>query len=253
MRFPICLLVALNLSFCNPRNIKSDETDSDFHNISLEKLDSVTIHFLGEYSVQDIDPISRTVLFTDNFNYSVEIYLADFDGNIFQNFSKFGDMPDSYGLRMAPIRIIDNSKFLVYGSNGFMIYDFDGNLVSRVKLEDFEMPGRTGGGLSFGMERLENKFLMMNNRFPPNKDYSDIKIYENLYLFDLLYPETGNKESIIQFPETSIFRSGKHFFRNAWDPTFALADNLIYVVFGLEKVIYAFEDSPPYSDRKSVV
>ncbi|EIM75799.1 hypothetical protein A3SI_12119 [Nitritalea halalkaliphila LW7] len=59
--------------------------------------------------------------------------------------------------------------------------------------------------------------------------------------------ETGEKDPIIQFPESSIFRNGKCFFRNAWDPVFHLADDRIYVIFGLEPVIYVYKNSPPYS------
>src|SRR5690606_20377496 len=37
-----------------------------------------------------------------------------------------------------------------------------------------------------------------------------------------------------------------YFFRYAWDPVYNLADARIYVAFGLEPVIYVFDDSPPY-------
>src|SRR5690606_40084399 len=33
----------------------------------------------------------------------------------------------------------------------------------------------------------------------------------------------------------------------AWDPVYHPADDRIYVSFGLEPVIYVFDDSPPYS------
>lgn len=234
------------LSSCESR--KTDTASFSYDKgISFEKLDSVTIDFLGLFSVQDVDPVTKTVLFTDKLPYSAQIFLADFDGNIFQSFSKFGDMPDAYGLRLAPMRIQDGRKFLVYSSNGFITYDFDGNMLSKIKLTNFEMPGRTGGGMTFGMERQQNRYLMMNSEHPLNKDYTEKNIYKSLFLLDRLDPETGKKESLIQFPETSIFRSGKHFFRSAWDPAFTLADNHIYVAFGLEPVIYVYEDSAPYS------
>lgn len=220
--------------------------------VSFEKLDSIQIDFLGVVNVQDIDPKSRSVLFTDRFPYSVQIFLADFEGNIFESFSKFGDMPDAYGLRMAPMRFLDGRKFLVYSSNGFMTYDFEGHLLSRVKLVDFEIVGRYGGSRGNDMERLGNRFLRMDQQLVPNGDYSDISLYEKIYLLNWLYPETGKVEPIIQFPGSSIFRSGKHFFRSAWDPSVVLADDMIYVVFGMEPVIYAFEDNEPYTLISSI-
>ena len=67
-----------------------------------------------------------------------------------------------------------------------------------------------------------------------------------MYLLNWLYPNTGKKESFIQFPKSSIFRNGKYFFRSAWDPIYDLADGFIYVAFGLEPVIYIYEDNAPY-------
>src|SRR5690606_5967716 len=68
----------------------------------------------------------------------------------------------------------------------------------------------------------------------------------DMYLLNWLDPATGEKEPIVQFPESSICRSGKHFFRNAWNPVYDLADDKIYVAFGLESGIYVFNDSLPY-------
>ena len=215
--------------------------------ISLEKLDSVRIDYLGDLYVHDLDPVSQTVLFEDRGPYSQVIVLADFDGNIINSFSKFGDMPDTYGKIMAPFKLLDFNSFLVYGYNGFMTYDFGGNLLSRVKLVDFEVPSRPRNRMGYGLGKLGSRYLYIDQSHPPNGDYSDIGIYGEMYLLNWLDPETGEKEPFIQFPESSIFRNGKYFFRSAWDPVYELADGLIYVAFGLEPVIYAYEDSPPYS------
>lgn len=215
--------------------------------VNLKKVDSVSINFLGDIVLQDIDPISETIIFTDNLPHSSEIFLADFQGNIFKSFSKFGDVPDTYGQRLAPIRIIEENRLLIYGSAGFFTYDFTGKLISKVKNRDFELLGSTGGNIKDGMEKVKDGFLLMNQTLPPDKDYSDINLYEKMYVIDLLQPKIGGRKPIIKFPRNSIFRSGKHFFRRAWDPTFTNTDGYLYVVFGLEPVIYIYDAKSPYT------
>lgn len=255
MRHFLCPFISLLLLFsCGSGENRVNDAESTIsgEKISFEKLDSIKIDYLGNPTVHDLDPINRTVLFMEHMEFTEEIMVADFEGNIVKRFSKFGDMPDAYGLRMAPIRFLDGRKFLVYASKGFMTYDFEGNLLSSVKLEDFEIAGKYGGGRGNDMESLGNRFLRMDQQLAPNGDYSDISLYEKIYLLNWLYPKTGKVEPIIQFPESSIFRSGRHFFRSAWDPSVFLADDMIYVVFGMEPVIYAFEDSEPYSLISSI-
>lgn len=119
-------------------------------------------------------------------------------------------------------------------------------MLSRVKLVDFEPPNYSPISTGHGMEKLRDRYLYVNQGFPPDKDYSDNDLYTDMYLLNWLDPKTGKKEPFVQFPESSIFRNGKHFFRNAWDPVYHLADDRIYVAFGLEPVIYVFDDKPPY-------
>src|SRR5690606_23722928 len=147
----------------------------------------------------------------------------------------------------STLRINGNGSFTAYGSNGFLTYDFSGNMLSRVKLVDFDPPNHSPIYMGHGMEKLRDRYLYVNQSFPPNKDYSDKNIYTDMYLLNWLDPATGEKEPFVQFPESSIFRNGKHFFRNAWDPVYTLADDKIYVAFGLEPVIYVYDDSPHYS------
>jgi len=42
------------------------------------------------------------------------------------------------------------------------------------------------------------------------------------------------------------------FFRDSWAPVFTLADDLIYVAFGIEPTIYIYETAPPYSLISSI-
>src|SRR5690554_1939186 len=210
--------------------------------ISFEKLDSIKIDYLGIPTVHDIDPRSGTVLFMEHREFSEEIMVADFDGIVRASFSKMGDMPDSYGVLMSTLRIDGDSSFTAYSYNGFLTYDFSGELRSRVKLKDFQVPNFSRKAMGFGMEKLGNKYLYIEQG-SRLVDYTSIDVYHEMRLLNWLDPDTGDKEPFIRFPENSIFRSGKYFFRDSWAPVFTLADELIYVAFGIEPIIYIYESS----------
>lgn len=219
--------------------------------VSLEKQDSIQIYYLGNPAVHDLDPISRKVLFMEHMEFSEEIILADFKGNILSSFSKLGDIPDSYGGLMSTLRIEGDSTFKAYGYNGFLTYDFSGRLKSRVKLKDFQVPNLLRKEMGFGMEKFGKRYLY-HNQGSRKIDYTSIDIYEEMTLMNWLDYETGEKEAFIRFPKTSIFRNGKYFFRDSWTPVFTLADEQIYLAFGIEPVIYIYETTPPYSLVSSI-
>jgi hypothetical protein len=246
------LLVFLNLLLffsCNPKNKLVIDTDELKLSkvIALQKLDSIRIDYLGKSTIHDLDPESRTVLFMEHKESFEQIIIADFDGKILSSFSKLGDIPDGYGRLISTLRIIDANSFIAYAYNGFMTYNKEGKALSRVKLIEFHTPNYVPMLMGYGLEKIGEKYLYINQDSPVNNDYSDINRYSEMYLLDLLNPATGEKEPIIKIPESSIFRNGKYFFRNAWDPVFHLADNKIYVAFGLDPTIYAFDDNAPYT------
>jgi len=91
--------------------------------------------------------------------------------------------------------------------------------------------------MGYGMEKHGEKYLYLNPKNPDLK-YSDLQFYNDIRLLAWLDPETGEKTPFIQFPETSIFRSGRYFFRDSWSPVFTLDDKNIYITFGIEPTIY---------------
>ncbi|MBN7817355.1 hypothetical protein [Algoriphagus pacificus] len=242
------IFIYLLMSGCKPDKDKFQKTEISTGEkvYSLEKLDSIKIPYLGNPTVHDIDPSSRTVLFMEHMLSSQEIILADFDGTIRNTFSKWGDVPDSYGNLIAPLLIDNSNSFIAYGSRGFLTYDFNGELLSRVKHPDFDYFGFNRIGLGGGMEKSGNRLLYVNIEIP---DYSknERKFYEELKILTWLDQSTGEKEPFISFPNSSIFRGDNFFFNNAWDPAFTIADNFVYVVFGVEPVIYSYDKHPPYS------
>lgn len=246
MKFFNCLLVLILVLFsCKKKDSTLiEENNSKIKSASFEKLDSLTIGFLGIPNVQDIDPISRTVIFINRSASSEDIFIADFDGEIVNSFSKFGDMPDNYGRMRATIKILGGRKFLVYGNNSFFTYNYSGENLSKIR-HDIGIIDYSEIAMGSGLEKSGEKFLYLNSSEHKFKN-NDLRFYNEATLLAWLNPETGKKESIIQFPESSLFRNGKFFHRDSWIPIYTLSNDFIYVVFGMEPVIYTYENSPPY-------
>ena len=132
----LSLFILLCFISCNSR---SNTTDSPRRAVTLEKLDSIKINYLGRPVVHDLDPVSETVIFMENNaeGQGEEIFVADFDGNILASFIKDGDTRDTYGRLMVPLILDGENSFMAYAYNGFMRYDFEGNLISQVRIVDF--------------------------------------------------------------------------------------------------------------------
>lgn len=221
--------------------------------ISFEKLDSIQIYHLGNPVVHDLDPGSKKVVFMENNRYGKgeEIFVADFDGNILSSFIKDGDTRDTYGHLMAPLVLDGENSFMAYAYNGFIRYDFEGNLISRVKIENFEGPGSfIVIGMGTGLQKSGEKFL--HKSIDRNFEFENKDFFANYYAMSLLDPKSGKREPIIPLPESSIFRRGDFFFNDAWDAVFYVEDDRIYVMFGLEPIIYMYENQAPYALISSI-
>ena len=249
MRFYIpTVILPLILFSCASKNDGkvNTETSQSSKIVSFEKLDSIQIDYLGNPNVHDIDPRSGTILFMEHKQFTEDIMVANFEGEILSSFSTLGDVPDGYGKLMSTLRINDDNTFLAYGYNGFMTYDFSGKLQSRVELKQFQLPFFRRDGMGFGMEKSGNRYIYADQEVPADIPESDTRFYEEMHLIFWLDPESGNREPFVKLPESSLFRNGKHFYGGAWEPIFTIEDDRIYVIFGSEPVIYVYSLNEPY-------
>lgn len=184
------LLLSFCLFACGKSNDKDKTSKISNNPVSFEKLDSIRIDHLGDPTIHDLDPVSKTVLFMEHKEFSEEIYVADFKGKILASFFKNGDFSDSYGALMSTLRIRDDRTFIVNGYNGFMVYDFSGELQSEVKHVDFQIPSQQIMKMGFGMEKMGTGYVNINQAPPPQ----DVHMYKDFLLLCLLDPETGEKE-----------------------------------------------------------
>ncbi|MFC4872475.1 hypothetical protein [Negadavirga shengliensis] len=180
--------------------------------VSFEKLDSIKIDYLGNPTVHDLDPVSRTVLFMEHKESSQLIAVANFEGEVLYSFTKWGDLPDSYGNLMAPLKIIGSDTFMAYGSRGFFTYTFDGKLQSIVKHANSQYRGFNRIGLGVGMEPLGDGYLYHNGndgkRMP-----NGTEDYSQLMPLIFLYPSIGETTPVLHFSGIQYFFQGQLFFQ----------------------------------------
>ena len=240
------LILGYLFSCSSPNDDNSQALNEYDKSITLEKIDSVQIEYLGVPTVHDIDPRSGTILFMEHGETFADIYVANFDGDILYTYSKFGDLPDTYGSLFAPLKIINDNKFMAYGINGLLTYDFSGTLISRTKINDITPYNfaRTSMGYSLGTTEQSVIYINQGSR---KTDYSDLNLYEEVYTMVMIDRASGDKSELIPIPNTSLYRNGKHFYRDAWAPIFELVDDKLLVIFGGEPKIYIFENTAPFN------
>ncbi|WP_332912068.1 hypothetical protein [Algoriphagus boritolerans] len=160
-RYVVFLILILSVGCTQERKTILDNNKVKLPKIiNLEKLDSISIEYIGNPTVHDIDPITGTVLFIEHKEFSEEIFIADFEGKIHSSFSKMGDVPDGYGRLMSTLRINGKNSFIVYGYKGFITYDFEGKALSRVKPIDFQVPNYAPITMGYGLEKNRRKISL---------------------------------------------------------------------------------------------
>jgi hypothetical protein len=219
--------------------------------ISLAILDSIQIPFFGNPMVQDISPSQQRVVFMDQKEFTEDIFIADFEGNILSSFSKLGDMPDNHGGIRSPVFISGEDSILIYGNRGYLSFDMEGKMFSLVKPQEFSGYNFATFGMGRNFEKYQDKLLYFDQG-SRKEDYTQISLYDELRVLNWHHPKTGKKTHFNPLPENSTFKSGKYFFRQAWFPAFTIADNLIYVVYGIEPMIYAFDVEEPHELKRSI-
>jgi hypothetical protein len=68
----------------------------------------------------------------------------------------------------------------------------------------------------------------------------------------LLDPKIGKRNTIVDFPENSIFLNGNYYFSAAWFPVFTNTKDHIYIALGFEPIIYVFETNEPFRMKYSI-
>ncbi|MCH7401032.1 hypothetical protein ACFOUP_02000 [Belliella kenyensis] len=236
-------IYALSLLSCN--SSQNHTEDNNTQKVSLVKQDSIHINYLGNPSVHDINPKTGTILFVNSEETKETIHVANFDGEVEFSYPKFGDMPDTYGILFAPLKIIGVNEFLAYGINGLLSYDFTGKNISKTRISEIHPYNFARRSMGYAIGEIEEHYIYIDQG-SRSADYSDLKIYEEVHTMIIIHKSTGEKTPIIKIPSSSLYRNGQFFHRDDWAPIFEITDENLMVIFGGEPRIYFFDKIYPF-------
>jgi hypothetical protein len=123
----IFLFSLLFIISCSERVNKSNEKSE---NLTLTKVDSIQVPYLGLLNLMDVHPQSGKVLLFDQ--QAGTLVVGDFEENQVTEFNKNTDAPDSYGAYPLGAGKFseDGRSFTIISNQGIYTYDLKGNLIN---------------------------------------------------------------------------------------------------------------------------
>ncbi|MFD2034449.1 hypothetical protein ACFSKL_06585 [Belliella marina] len=231
---------------------KSNENNGEPENLTLVKVDSLQIPYLGLLQLMDVHPQTGKVLM---FNSQTRALLVgDFDGASTKEFNKTGDMPDSFG--MFPLgagKFNENGQnFTIISNQGVYTYDLEGNLIHGGKHQVKEMPafsGRASADMEFYW--VGDRILTVGagrTAYPRNTP----EFYENYTSFAWFDTLDRQVEQFMNLDEGSFFRNGKAHDISHIIPRLAVDKESMYFIQGIEPALNIHSLSSPNEKIKRV-
>lgn len=244
MKARILIFIPFLLIFsCSEKKI---EENSNPDNLTLTKLDSIQVPYLGLLNLMDVHPQSGKVLL---FNQQAgTLILGDFEGNPPKEFAKNGDSPDSYG--SFPLGAgkfsEDGESFTIISNQGVYTYDLAGNLINGGRHKADKMPafsGRPSADMAF--QWVGNRILTTGSGWGdhPRNTPEFYDEYLSLAWFDTLERKV---ERFMNLDETSFFRNGKAHDISHMSPRMTADENRIYLIQGIEPALNIHSIESPY-------
>ena len=244
------LFMSLLLIFsCSERPNENNRNQED---LSLIKVDSLQIPYLGLLQLMDVNPQSGKVLLFNSQNRALVI--GDFESSPPKEFNKHGDMQDSYG--MFPLgagKFSENgNNFTIISNQGVYTYDLNGNLILGGRHQVKEMPAFSGRASA------DAEFYWVGNRILTNgagrTEYprNTPEFYENYTSFAWFDTLERKVEQFMNLDEDSFFRNGKAHDLSHIIPRMAVDQDRIYFIQGIEPALNIHSLRSPYDKIKRV-
>lgn len=214
--------------------------------------DSIKIPYLGRPILHDISPSNQKILFTEIGEFDMEIFTANFDGEIIHSFISNGNTIVGNLKLVAPLRLEnEGNSFLSFGVLQVKIVSLDGTEVETIFTG---IPSYYSAFPSPSNEIvIRNNKIFYNNR----SDDGTYNRYQKEYLpnlkligyFDLDSSKTTN---FLSFPEESIYQNGLIFPHSNWVSHFIFSKDELLVVFEGEPAIFVYEGEAPFSFKQRI-
>ncbi len=221
--------------------------DADYR-ITLE--DSIKIPYLGMLGLMDVDPENEKLLMYDG--QQGLILLTDFQGNTLMEMRKQGDVKDSYGrFLLSAATFTGNQSFKLISQNGLFEFDFDGQLINRVKHSTDPFPGLSGKGTVDKPMHIYNGKVFFTGISRNQFTKIEPEYYDHFELMASFNPKDGQLHRFMGLEEGSVFKNGMAHEMIEMYPTFTLTDDQFYVIVGTEPTLYQYPAKEPYELIKS--
>ncbi|WP_373497308.1 hypothetical protein [Aquiflexum sp.] len=231
---------------------KINENNGNQENLSLVKVDSLQIPYLGLLQLMDVHPQSGKVLLFNSQNRALVV--GDFEGSPTQEINKHGDMPDSYG--MFPLgagKFGENGQnFTIISNQGVYTYDLNGNLIHGGKHQVKEMPSFSGRASADTEYFWVGDRILTNGAGRTAYPRNTPEFYENYTSFAWFDTLDRKVEQFMNLDEASFYRNGKAHDISHMIPRMAADKNRIYFIQGIEPALNIHSLNPPYEKIKRV-
>lgn len=247
----IYLIIIAVLSSCH-RSENNTEAQTTEKNWQLIKVDSIQIPFLGTPQLHDVDPENQRLVFMQSGQNEEEVFVANFDGQILHSFEAHGNTLVGFLRLMAPLQFDeDGSSLLAFGVPHVKNISLDGEKIEVLYSGNIPYYSRNASPRNELIDKGGKIFynnLMNDQEFRPDR----ADFYKKLRLVGFLDLEKKEKNNFLEFPDESVYTSGKIFPHSAWVSHFAFSKDHLNVVFEGEPALFVFEGQSPFTYIKKV-
>lgn len=247
----ICLVLLTFLFSCNRSEI-DHEHQSSAKNGRLVKLDSIQIPFLGTPRLDDVDPKNRKLVFIQSGQTNIEIFVANFVGEIIHSFDANGNTLVGNLNLMALLKFDSTGgSLLAFGSPHLKKISLDGSQVNLLYsgntayLNSFPRPCNE-------LVDLEGRIFYNNHMYELEFRSDKADFYNEISLIGFVDLEKNERINFLKFPRESMYTSGKIFPAFSWDSHFAFSDKYLNVIFEGEPSLFVYEGQSPFSYLKKI-
>lgn len=229
-------------------------TDSKMPELSLEIIDSLDLHMLGDPLITSVSESGEEFLFYDFV--SRDIVVTDRYGEIQSQFNKSEDTPDSYEFMVEAPGFVGEDQLAIVGMGGIFLYDTAGNMIKKI-----DHPETLGGGgfMAFpgksvetvvlnGQTYLVTRSVRTRDTYPGEQQYYDK--YKHLELVDI---EQGSSIEIVPFEQNSRFLDGMGYYESDFWPALETNENKLYLALAGEPTLYRYSLSAEGASLDTVI
>lgn len=238
------LLFILVLTSCEDSSRKKSASNG----IQLILQDSIVVDYVGALYLRDYhESLDRYLSFDQHNGMVVEF---DSIGNITYQFNPTIEGPDGIEGELVALSYFQDSLFLVQSMMGYYAFNRNSQKVNYYK------PNITSSLYSNMKYNIESNDAAI---FSMRTNGTDIRMTEKAYYKEAKQltvvktkPDTSHFLAI-NFEENSIYRNPTHFYYYSY-PAFDYnpSDSLIYIVYSMNKNIYAYDPSDEFELKKTI-